>query len=66
MGVRSNRFAMIIDDLKVTYLGVCVLYFFLWFPLRIVLLMLCKQTNKQIEKEAGVSVSGVDAVLAHL
>ncbi|KAJ7620291.1 Redoxin [Roridomyces roridus] len=40
LGVRTNRYALVIDDLKVTYVGV--------------------------EKEPGVSVSGVDAVLEAL
>lgn len=59
MGVRSARYALVIDDLKVTYVGVCPMnsyekqstYFSMFF---------------QLEPAPGVTVSGADAILAKL
>ena len=64
-GTRTKRYALIIDDLKVTYVGVCHPYppLHVRRPFKHLKLsrFLC-----QVETERGVTVSGADAVIAAL
>ena len=60
-GTRTKRYALVIDDLKVTYVGVCFCPSRECFKVD----MACVSVY-QVETERVVSVSGADAVLAAL